>query len=153
MNAIVLTQIQLTMYSKTGHHTESWDTPTPLGCCHLVCLNWECLGPSWTRPLIICMRPEVPVRMRGMRGAARGPFPGIQGFPRMRTLHKRARQKKAWRRLGHSVQNRIKTWLKLRDRSIMKVTIRMSTYETRNFNQVKYNTILHNIYIKMISES
>ena len=41
MNAIVLTQIQLTMYSKTGHHTESWDTPTSHGYCHCVSL------PAW----------------------------------------------------------------------------------------------------------
>ena len=39
MNAIVLTQIQLLMYNKTGHHTESWDTPTPLGNCHHECLT------------------------------------------------------------------------------------------------------------------
>ena len=34
-----------------------------------------------------------------------------------------------------------------------KMAIRMGTYGNRNFNQVNYKLILHNIYIKMISET
>ena len=145
------------MYNKTGHHTESWDTPTPLGNCHHWCLTGNAWGHSWTRPLIICMRPEVDVRMRWECIVRYGATPRNPGIPTHAQTAQVSPRKEAWRhlrrRLGHSVQNRIRTWLKLRDRNIMKLTIRMSTYEKRNFNQVKYNTILHNIYIKMISES
>ena len=61
----VLTQIQLRMYSTTGQQQLGYRvTPVYHGNCHLECLTGNAWGPSWTRPLIICMRPEVDVRMR-----------------------------------------------------------------------------------------
>ena len=59
------------MYSKTGQHTESWDTPTSPGYCHRVCLPLGMPGTQQTHPLIGDMRPEVVLRMREL-------FPGIR---------------------------------------------------------------------------
>ena len=52
------------MYNKTGYHTESWDTPTPLGNCHHWCLTGNACGPRGTRPFVRHLRPEAAVRMR-----------------------------------------------------------------------------------------
>ena len=85
-----------------------------------------------------------------MHSAVRGPRPGIQGFLRM------LRSPTEWRRV---------TWKRRQGASCLeqdlneiefthiKMPIRICTYGNRKFNQVKYNHILNNIYIKMISET
>ena len=57
-------QTQVLMYNKTGYHTESWDTPTPLSNCHHWCLTGNACGPRGTRPFVMHLRPEAAVRMR-----------------------------------------------------------------------------------------
>ena len=52
------------MYNKTGYHTESWDTPTPLSNCHHWCLSGNAWCPEGTRPFVDPMRPGVALRMR-----------------------------------------------------------------------------------------
>ena len=73
---------------KTGQHLGPGHAhfPWQLSSC-VSQLGMEC-GPSWTRPLITDMRPEVEVRMRWNAWCGTGPLLGIQGFPRMRTLPK-----------------------------------------------------------------
>ena len=136
------------MYNKTGHHTESWDTPTPLSNCHHWCLTGNAWGHSWTRPLIICMRPEVDVRMRWQALECMVRYGGHT--QESKDSHACADHHSGWRRvtlrrrLGHSVENRIRTWLKLRVRNIMNwqyVWVRMKSVISIKLNITQYYII------------
>ena len=146
------------MYKVTGQQT-LWYRVTPMyhGSCHLECLTGNVCGPRGTRPFVGTLRPEVKVRMRRNAQCGPGTTLGIPRIPRHAQNAQVTREKGgvaslervAWVSCSEQDQNVIEITRQKHN----ELTIRISTYKKRNLNQVKYNTILHDIYIKMLSES
>ena len=90
-------------------HLDPGTRPLSLATVILCVSTGNVCGPSWTHPLIMHLRPEVDMRMRWNAWRGTGPHLGIQGFPRIRRPPKWEAWRHLRRRLGHSVQNRIRT--------------------------------------------
>ena len=117
--------------------------------CHLNCVSLGlCVDPEGHAPLwppcdrkLLCACVGMVGHALGMYGAVRGPHLESHGFPDMRSAPQMTREREAWRPLSASPGILFKTWSEHKYVWAPRLNV--------NCNQLNYNLIVFNIYIKM----